>query len=451
LNERQQFEAGRGCDWIKGLKKETGKNVPELLALTRERDPFYCGHTPTQQEQAKWFARMWEQEYKGQTGIHIRRMHYRLVARGDCLKTNGMPYENRRADWILLTEASRYARILHLVPADAFVDRRNAEPHDLNWPMVDAGLPRIIPADQAEWFLPSLRMAFSSLDWEIEIPGLTGYSPDDYQDRAYYLELWIEKSTMNDICIPLCNELGIRPITSVGFQSITNAVRFLQRVDELKKPARIFYISDHDKAGRRMPIQVARQIEFWRPEFAPASDVKLQTLVLTAEQVSHYKLPRSVDEAESTELDALEALHPGKLVEIIREAVEPYLDRSLPGDLAEAQHEAREIVNEQWSNETESHRQRLQELQKQVRVVSRKYERQAAALGKRLSRDLSKFRKPIAELQAEVAEVSDNFNPDLPERPKQALREQDEAGWLFDSSRSYRDQLMFYKSQHSRR
>jgi len=66
-------------DSIKKLAKEMGKPVPEVLALSRDHDPFFCG-TAAHREHAKWFARMWKQEYEGQAGIHIRRVHYHLDA-----------------------------------------------------------------------------------------------------------------------------------------------------------------------------------------------------------------------------------------------------------------------------------------------------------------------------------------------------------------------------------
>jgi hypothetical protein len=66
-----------GYEWIHTLRKETGKRIPELLALSRTSDPYFAG-SKMDTKQAEWFAKMWEQKYKGQTGIHIRRVHYHL-------------------------------------------------------------------------------------------------------------------------------------------------------------------------------------------------------------------------------------------------------------------------------------------------------------------------------------------------------------------------------------
>src|SRR5262249_51819997 len=149
-------------------------------------------------------------------------------------------------------------------------------------------------------------------------------------DQPYLVEIWVEKSTMNDVLEPLCGQLSVNLVTSLGFQSMTAAVNLLQRAARLAaagRPCRVFYISDYDPAGDGMPVAVARQIEFWLSQYAPGADIKLTPLVLTREQVVAYDLPRTpIKESDrrranfealhgegAVELDALEALHPGEL------------------------------------------------------------------------------------------------------------------------------------------
>jgi hypothetical protein len=431
----------RGYNWIKDLKKQTGKNVPELLALSQHSDPFFIG-SPADIAQGEWFARMWKQEYDGHTGVHVRRVHYRLDALG-FLKLDGMPYRNPD-DWDHLLRCSRAARILGLVPADAFDDHRNSDPYPLPWRKADTRAPAI-SGYQPEWRLPSFRTDFSLWGWTIDTPVVDGYEPDDFLDRAYLLEVWVEKSTVDDILMPLAQELGFRLVPSSGYQSISNVVKLLQRLRETGKPARIFYVSDHDKAGRQMPIAVARQIEFWRPEYAPGANVKLQPIALTTEQVTHYKLPSN--EEGNTELDALEAIVPGEIERIVRDAVAPYLDNGIDGDLRQAKGQAEEMVSDQWSRWMQPYEQRLAALHKRVKSATKKYEKEAANLNKRLARDLRRFQKPLAQLQVEVSKRSSSFSPSLPSRPAQEPGEQDEGDWLFDSARPYLEQLRFYKAQ----
>ena len=436
----------RGYLWVKSLKKQTGKNIPALLALTRPNDPFFCG-SEADQKNAEWFAVMWEQKYEGQSGIHVRRVHYHLQAI-EFPKLNGMPYRNTKADWQQLCDCSRAARLLGLVPADSFDDHRNADPYSLNWKYADGERePSIVQMySQSLWNLPSLSFHRNGR-WTLEGPDVHGYDPDDYLDRAYYLEVWIEKSTMDDILVPLTRDLGIRLVPSSGYQSISNAVKLLKRVRQIQKPARIFYISDHDKAGRTMPVSVSRQVEFWLEEYAPDADIKLRALALTKAQIAKYKLPASPD-THAVELDSLEAIVPGELKKIVRQALDPYIE-SVDGELADTESEAQEIVEQKWVSLMEPYQRRLRTLSKSVEAVTKQYEKETASLNKRLKQDLAQFAKPLAKLQSDVSEASHDFNPGLPERPAQLESEQDEQDWLFDSSRTYLDQLGFYKA-HSK-
>lgn len=426
----------RVAGWLGELMKETGKSRRDLLVLSDNNDPYYAGTTSAQRKAAEWFARMWEQEYKGQTGIHLRRCHYHIDAI-KLLKTNGMPYTNSTRDWDMLLYSSKWARILRLVPADAFDDHRNQDPYPLAWRTSAVREPTIFGLEQQyNWSLPML----ASSDWTLETPQVAGYAPDDYLDRAYLLELWIEKSTMDDILVPLTDELGVRLVPSSGYQSISNAVKFLERVHEIGKPGRIFYISDHDEAGRKMPIAVARQIEFWRQHYAPDSDVKLIVLALTKEQIARYKLPSSVEKKDAVELDALEALAPGELENIVRRAIEPYLDETIGTRRNAAEREAQETVRQAWSRVIGPHKRALETLNRRVEQIRKKYQ-------KRLKRELAPFKKPLARLQAEMAEATLVFRPTLPARPLEAVSDLDEQNCLFDSSRPYLEQLRFYKSQ----
>lgn len=422
--------------FIGELMRQTGKSRRDLLVLADQSDPFYAGTMPAQRKAAEWFARMWEQEYDGQTGIHIRRVHYHL----DAIrfpKINSMPYTNTTRDWVMLTDASKWARIVGLVPADAFDDHRNQDPYPLNWRLVDVRQPTVFDlSEQDSWSLPSL----STTDWTLDSPRVDGYSPDDYLDRAYLLELWIEKSTMDDILRPLTDELRVRLVPATGYQSISNAVKLLKRVREIAKPARIFYISDYDKAGRNMPIAVARQVEFWRKQYAPDSDVKLKVLALTKAQIEKYNLPVSVDRKQATELDALEALVPGELENIVRRAIEPYLDDSVDRLLAAARRRAQKLVDRSWSRAMAPHQRNLAALSVQVEKVRKRVQ-------KILDRELSPFSEPLERLRADVERAAMNFRPKLPSRPVEEVDEQNERDWLFDSSRSYLDQLRFYKAQ----
>jgi hypothetical protein len=459
----------RGYEWIRTLKTHYRRNIPDLLALAPCNDPFYAG-SPLDWEKAHWFKAMWRRLGFTQ-GVHLRRIHYRLLDLDDRQKHDGTPYENTERDWDYLNECSKLARLLFLVPADAFTDRRNPGAHLPPWAQRGAWLPSppiwTFPEAEAQdsWHLPVIE---SHLRWRlshfpIPWPTVEGYDRHELADRPYYLEVWVEKSTQDDILAPLCRELGIGLVTSVGFQSMTRAIELLQRVRCLGKPTRILYISDFDPAGDAMPVSVARHLEFWLTTYAPGADVKLLPLALTRAQVERYQLPRipvkETDRRKSgfeerygegaVELDALEARAPGTLENLVREAVARYGDPTLPDRLASAEREAASMVRRQWQETIAPYQAALQEIHTEAETILDQYEARLDSLNDQLQAQLAPLQERLLTIHHELDTKIEAFAPDLPARPGPEVETPDEHGWLFDSHRDYMTQLAVYKARQS--
>jgi hypothetical protein len=113
-------------DNIKKLANELNRPASTLIALSPNNDPFSI--TPTRHDGAHWFARIWKRFRLGY-GIHVRRVHYKLISQAAPIKmSNGMPFKNTAECWEALIGWSNDARYLDLVPAEDFIDRRNAKP-----------------------------------------------------------------------------------------------------------------------------------------------------------------------------------------------------------------------------------------------------------------------------------------------------------------------------------
>lgn len=313
---------------IKRLALSSSLSPKSLLALAPQNDPFYVG-AKRQLEKGQWFASIYA-AMGSPPRCHIRRVHYWLVTTNAVSKIDGTPYENTQHDWDLLTLASKYARYLGLVPIDNIVDRRNPEPS--------------IHADYWSDRLPTTIR--DNIDESSIIDDIVSqfYCFNPCNTQPYMLELWAEKSTMNDVLEPICQRYGMNLVTGLGELSITSVYLLAGRIANARKPVRIFYISDFDPAGECMPVSVARKIEYFVRQYGlgleSTSDVKLSPLLLTADQCKEYNLPRTpIKDTElrkdkfelrhgvgATELDAMEAIHPGKMAEIIEEAITPYFD-----------------------------------------------------------------------------------------------------------------------------
>ncbi|MGH2505803.1 MAG: hypothetical protein ACRDHZ_00050 [Ktedonobacteraceae bacterium] len=421
---------------IKQLAKETGRKVTDLIALASQNDPFYQG-TPSQKELAEWFAEIYYSHGWNRGQTHLRRCHYQIVS----LQLNwpdGKPYENTEQAWDRLGLAAKAARYLHLVEMSAFEDKKNAEPIN---------------------HMPSLHEPDLSVDGYVylsdiqvpEFPSLPKYLLNDYQaNQPYHLEIWCEKTTINDILEPLCREYGMVLQTASGEQSIVAAHLLSERLQQYQKPARVLYISDFDPAGKSMPVAVARKLEwFVREHIGEDADVRLFPVILTEEQVTSYRLPRTPIKAterrkaafearfgqDAVELDALEALHPGELERVMRSYIERYYDPTLASRTRSARADLENAIRQAQHNILTTHQQEIEEARQELAEIT-------AEFGPRMEA----YAERIQNLWQAISGEMEEDMPDLTNYPTAEPREADELSeGLYNSRRDYIDQIEAYK------
>ncbi|KXB06573.1 hypothetical protein AKJ51_03480 [candidate division MSBL1 archaeon SCGC-AAA382A20] len=449
---------------LEELQKMYGvSNKKEMLALSSNNDPFNAG-TPKDLKMARWFADVWNR-CGFQEGVHLRRVHYRILSE-EIKDYDDDPYENTQKAWNKLCKSGSKARYLKMVPAEAFEDHRNHDPRIHAEPREYSDSPSAdffndeFTGDIEEYKLPEIPADISGgLDLNLPEPIVTGYDYEEI-DQPYHLEVWIEKSTMNDVLIPVCKQYGMNLVTSVGFQSITSVVELLQRARCIGKPVRIFYIADFDPAGSSMAPAVARQIEYWMSEYALDEDIRVEKLGLTQEQIEELNLPRTpIKESDrrkenfeekngtgAVELDALEALHEGKLAQILRDAADKYYDTELENRLDQTHRQARREVERDWQQRTAPHREELQDIETRVRDIMDSYQAELQALSDRLEGDLAPYRDKLERIWQAIHDQADAMDWRLPARPEgDYIAENGDV--LFDSKRDYMEQIQHYNGK----
>lgn len=420
---------------IKQLAKETGQRVTDLIALAPQNDPFYTG-TPGDWTLAQWFADLWQQ-FGYTSGVHIRRVHYQIVSQQPpVIMPNGLPYENTEACWDVLNQASKQARYLGLVDPGAFVDRRNPSPHLFTG---EAASTPAINIDPGLWGTPTLP-SFPELPrcW---VDGYTG-------QQRYHLEIWCEKSTMNDVLLPLCERYGANLVTGLGEMSITATLALAQRFNG--KPVRIFYVSDFDPAGQSMPCAVARKIEYFQRNGGYEADVKLFSVVLTADQVQRYQLPRTpLKKTEkragkfedrhgsgAVELDALEALYPGRLASILTAELDRYYDRGLEQRVWSARNKLNTDLYQQRQAILDDYSAEIDELQTEYEQLRGEFEAKFGGYSQRLT---ALWQAITDDLKQQAPDITDYPIPD-------AVQGNERSNALYASERGYIDQLTAYRA-----
>ena len=424
--------SGINYETLKELSKQTGGRVGDLLALAPKNDPFYTG-SPATVTAARWFTDVWQRA--GYTSrVHLRRVHYWLVSNPVTLP-NGARYKNTDGCWTWLVEAGKYARYLGYVSPDAFIDRRNPRAIIYDEPPQDQPNP---DAFLTQWEAPAITLP--------DPPQLVAGGYDGIE-QAYSVELWAEKTTMNDVLEPLCKRYGLNLITGAGELSITAVRDLLRRV---RKPTRILYISDFDPAGMGMPVSVARKIEFYiRQMNGSAPDIALQPVVLTAAQIEAYSLPRipvkdsdlrkgnfeAAHGAGQVELDALEALHPGELARILRAVIERYIDADLQQAVQDAEADYQAELDTATAAVHARHARELDALRREYAEIAPRFESIRARVEKL-------YNRLDDELSAAAAEIE-------PEPLPQPAAPGDRGALLYASGRDYFTQLQAYKAHRN--
>lgn len=426
---------------IKIIAKEQGISVKDLCALAPANDPFYTGRK-SEVAAAEWFAKLWERFGYGY-GVHLRRVHYQIVSQDPpVLRPNGAVYENSLNDWAYLSNASKWARYLGLVDPAAFVDRRNPE--------------AIIHADYEGDPTPGYQV---SDEWGFDVylpdfPDLPGFAVSGYTDgnlQPCHVEMWVEKTTMNDVLEPLCRRYGVNLVTGAGELSITAVVDFMRRVRDAGRAARILYVSDYDPAGLGMPISIARKIEFFqRRNGDDGLDIRLQPIVLTAEQVADYSLPRvpvkdtdrrkanweAYHGAGQVELDALEALHPGELGRIVQEAILDYHDPHIRDKALEQRRALREALADAGAEA-------LADLEPEIKGLQDEFDETVS----QFEEAVTGLQEQLDELHRDILERLEAVNIDLDGYPLPEPELAPESnGLLYISGRDYLTQLVAYEA-----
>lgn len=431
-----------GYEALCQLAQKLGRPLHSLTALSHGADPFGCD-TPAHVRDAEWFAELWHGHMD--RGGHLRRLHYRLISQASPITLpSGAPYLNTINCWSTLKLAGKWARYLGLVDADDVDDRRSPAPHlhlDDEWSSPASAVVR-----EAEvWFsrLIPPRMP--------DLPRL-GLRPPGISQR-YHTEVWVEKSDVEDVVLPLARRYAFNYVPFNGQPGLRPCRQLVDRAERSGRRVRILYLSDFDPQGQSMPVAVARKIEFVLAERGLDLDIELRPLALTKDQCVELELPRipitdgdrgkrAFEERHgdgATELDALEALHPGYLHDLIVAEVERYRDDTLEDRLAEAESSVSadleaitETVVLRHENELDALRAELEHVAEPIQEINR-----------RLVSWREKAEAVVATIRAELEEAApDVSDASLWPEPEEGDEHPDP---LFSSLRDYVEQVAAYK------
>jgi hypothetical protein len=416
---------------LKDLGKQIGRPVGTLIAQSPQNDPFYAG-APARLNAAEWFANLWDQIGFGR-GIHLRGVHYKIVSQNPpVLMPNGKAYENTNECWHYLGAASKDARHLDLVPANYWVDRKSEAVTHLVEPA--EGEIEVADVSGLAWDAPSAMP---------DLPSLTLERPTVAQ--PYHVELWCEKTTINEILLTLAQRYGLNVVTGEGELSVTACHNVVERALASQRPVRILCVTDFDPAGQSIPLTIARKIEHLIYRRGLDLDLQVRSVALTREQIVRLDIPpiplkESERRAEgfterygglAAELDALEALHPGELERILAAEIERYYDPDLESATDDV---AADIEND------------LEDITNSVHAHNEAAIADLAASWAEISASIEAWKDRAETVWHGITRSLSERAPDLDAYDWPAAYEaHEDPDPLFDSTRDYVDQINRYK------
>jgi hypothetical protein len=194
-----------------------------------------------------------------------------------------------------------------------------------------------------------------------------------------------------------------------------------------------------------MPVAVARKIEAYCYKWDLGADITLRPVILTEDQCFEHRLPRTpIKESErrktkfeerfgagATELDAMEALFPGTMREVVNQEIDRYLDSTLDGRVATARLRIQDRLAQIENAVVENHSEEIEELRSDYAEIEELFEdwdRHAEETWNKIYDDMAPLAPEVSEDDLPVAEPGGD--PDEPP--------------LFDSKRDYFTQIDHY-------
>jgi len=427
-----------------GLKALAKKHRRPLYTLTVTGSDPFIADVPFRRAGAKWFVKLWRR-LGIKPGAHLHRIHYVIVSQDKPVlmppvKGVSAEYENTEECEAVLERASLDARYLGLISPDNLVDRRNPDP------IINANM------EEAAAAIGTVGGVLSYQPPPLVVPRLNVWAPTIPQ--RYLLEIWVEKTTVDDVVLPLAQRYGCNVIRGAGELSLTRCVEFARRsvADGCRPVIVILYVSDFDPAGRSMPTAVSRKIEhqLYTRGLKDLVDIQVRPVVLTPEQCQQYRLPRTpLKDSErraakfearfgegATELDALEALYPGELEKILEREILRYYDAGLDARIGAAVAGVQTDLNTINSQVRRRHTKAIARLKTARRKIVTKvtaFEKKAEAVMRKIERDLNAASPSVGGY----------------DWPEPAVGNVD-ADPLFDSKRDYLTQIARYKKHQGK-
>lgn len=180
---------------------------------------------------------------------------------------------------------------------------------------------------------------FESIQQLVDV-AIDSYRLNRWREQKWYVELWVEKDALAGVLEPLASEYHVTLMVNRGYSSQSamydSANRFRQGQRDVAssqpRPAALLYLGDHDPSGEDMVRDIEDRLRMFG-----VRGLTVEKVALTMDQIEQYDPPPNPAKMSDSRAAAyvekhggssweLDALKPEVLQDLVREAVEGYVD-----------------------------------------------------------------------------------------------------------------------------
>jgi hypothetical protein len=176
------------------------------------------------------------------------------------------------------------------------------------------------------------------------------YRRDVWHHLPCHVEIWTEKDAIASIMYQETSLWDVPLLAGRGYASHTYLYSAAEALQEIGKPAFIYYFGDYDPRG----LDISRFVEHHIREYAEGIDITFERIALTRAQIDQWQLPTRPTkreksgfgqhfDAESVDIDTLD---PRDLRALVRACITRHIDERTLDVLQLAEHEERTFTEE---------------------------------------------------------------------------------------------------------